>query len=81
MSEVTFLLNGQRVTAAPGSSVAAALLAHGVTNFRRSVNGEARAPLCGMGICYECQLTIDGRSHQKSCQIVVNEGMIVDSDE
>lgn len=37
--------------------------------FRRSVTGEARAPLCGMGICFECRVTINGQPHSRSCQI------------
>ncbi len=78
---VAFTLNGQPVTAAAGSSVAAAVMANGVTAFRKSVSGEDRAPLCGMGICFECRLTIDGQPQQKSCQIVLTEGMAVKTDE
>ncbi len=37
--------------------------------FRLSVTGEARAPLCGMGICFECRVTINGQAHSRSCQI------------
>ena len=35
--------------------------------FRTSVTGEARAPLCGMGICHECRITLDGDDHQLAC--------------
>jgi hypothetical protein len=52
-----------------------------VTEFRRSATGQPRGPLCGMGICYECRLTIDGRPHQKSCQVVLAAGMVVQCDE
>jgi len=79
-SEVTFTLNGRPAVAAAGASVAVAALANGVKTFRRSVTGEPRAPLCGMGICYECRLKVDGRSHQKSCQITVLPGMVVQID-
>ena len=79
-SDVAFTLNGRPAAAIAGSSVAVALIANGVTQFRRSVSGESRAPLCGMGICYECRLTIDGRPHQKSCQIIVASGMAVETD-
>ncbi len=64
-----------------GSSVAAAVLANGITHFRRSVAHEPRAPLCGMGICFECRLTINDEPNQKSCQIVLTEGMSVKTDE
>ncbi len=78
---IRFTLNGRPVTAATGSTVAAAVMANSIMAFRKSVTGEDRAPLCGMGICFECRLTIDGQSQQKSCQIVLTEGMAVKTDE
>jgi D-hydroxyproline dehydrogenase subunit gamma len=36
--------------------------------------------LCGMGICFECRVTIDGREHCRSCQIPCAEGMEVRTD-
>lgn len=80
MPDVRFTLNGQPAYAPAGVSVAVAVLACGVTAFRKSVTGEPRAPLCGMGICFECRLTIDGHPHQKSCQVVLREGMTVHTD-
>lgn len=78
--QIEFTLNGRNVQAEEGMSVAVAVMAVGQTTFRRSVTGEGRGPLCGMGICYECRLTIDGRPHQKSCQIPVAAGMVVTTD-
>ena len=77
--DVHFVLNGCAALAPKGASVAVAVLMNGVTQFRNSVSGEARAPLCGMGICYECRLTIDGKPHMRSCMIAVGPGMVVDS--
>ncbi len=81
LEKVSFTLNGRPATAAPGCSVAVAVMMNGVSHFRRSVTGQPRGPLCGMGICYECRLTIDGRPHQKSCQSVIAAGMVVQCDE
>lgn len=78
---VHFTVNGRAARAPQGASVAAALIANGVMCFRRSVSGEARAPLCGMGVCFECRVTIDGTPHAKSCQIVVAPGIEVTTDE
>jgi sarcosine oxidase subunit alpha len=68
-------INGRPFDVPAESTVAAAVLASGETAFRRSVTGEPRAPLCGMGICFECRVTIDGAAHARSCQIAVREGM------
>ena len=64
------------VRVAPGTTVASAALIAG-THTRISVTGEPRAPLCGMGICFECGVTIDGVPHQRSCQILCAPGMQV----
>jgi D-hydroxyproline dehydrogenase subunit gamma len=81
MSEtVRLIVNGVAVTMPAGSMVSAAVLALGVTAFRRSVTGEARGPLCGMGICFECRVTIDGEAHCRSCQTVCRDGMDVRTD-
>jgi sarcosine oxidase subunit alpha len=72
---IKLLVNGRAINCAPGSSVAAALLSNGLTSFRTSVSGEPRAPLCGMGICFECRVAIDGEAHVRSCQVTVREGM------
>ncbi|NOT61708.1 MAG: (2Fe-2S)-binding protein [Acidobacteria bacterium] len=78
---VTLTINGNSVTVLEGSTVAAAVAQAGVHSFRRSVSGEPRAPLCGMGICFECRVTINGQPHARSCQIVCRAGMEVRTDE
>jgi predicted molibdopterin-dependent oxidoreductase YjgC len=74
-------VNGRTVSVTAGTVVAAALTQAGQTRFRRSVGGEARGPLCGMGICMECRVTIDGQAHCRSCQTVCEQGMEVRTDE
>jgi D-hydroxyproline dehydrogenase subunit gamma len=81
MSETVHLsVNGIAVTMPAGSMVSAAIMKTGVVAFRRSVAGEARGPLCGMGICFECRVTIDGEAHCRSCQTVCRDGMEVRTD-
>ncbi len=77
---VTLSVNGVPVTVPAGAMVSAAVAIAGISTFRRSVTGEPRAPLCGMGICFECRVTIDGRMHCRSCQIPCREGMQVETE-
>ena len=79
MTEVKVFLNGVAVVVPEGTTVAAAVLGAGHVAFRTSVTGEARAPLCGMGICFECRVTIDGVPHARSCRIAVRDGMRVET--
>ena len=78
---VTVVVNGESVMMPVGSMVSAAILKTGVSTFRRSITSEPRGPLCGMGICFECRVTIDGEAHCRSCQTICRDGMDVRTDE
>ena len=71
------MVNGRTLQMARDLTVAAALLNAGAWQFRESVSGEPRAPLCGMGTCYECRVTIDGVAHQRACLRLLEPGMKV----
>lgn len=77
---VTIYLNGIAVAVQSGSTVAATLLNAGLT-CRRSVTGEARTALCGMGVCFECRAVVDGRAHRRTCQVMVRNGMVVETEQ
>jgi D-hydroxyproline dehydrogenase subunit gamma len=84
MSEalLTLRIDGRSVRVASGSSVAAAvaLAAEGANVVtRRSVSGAARGPLCGMGVCQECRVTIDGVRHKLACQTLCAQDMSVET--
>lgn len=76
-AEVSILVNDVECVVPVGISVAAALMQLGVTAFRRSVSGEPRAPLCGMGICQECRVEIDGVPARRACLVSVEDGLLV----
>ena len=78
---VTLSINGRRVTVPKDTILAVALAQAGETRFRRSVKGEPRSPLCAMGTCFECRVTINGRPHQRSCQTLCRHGMEVTTDD
>ena len=72
-------VNGVAGSVPAGVTVAAAILRLGEAAFRRSVRGEPRGPLCGMGICFECRVTVDGAAHARSCQILCRAGMEIET--
>jgi D-hydroxyproline dehydrogenase subunit gamma len=78
---ISLTVNGRAVTVQEGSTVATAVALSSATIFRRSVTGQPRAPLCGMGICFECRVTVNGQPHARSCQSICREGMAVRTDE
>jgi sarcosine oxidase subunit alpha len=78
-SAVSLTVNGQQVSVLAGATVAVAVAIAGQV-CRTSVSGEPRGPLCGMGICYECRVSINGVTHCRSCQILCEPGMEVRTD-
>ncbi len=75
MSGFEIFVDGRPLEADDTLTVAAALLNAGHARFRRSVNGEPRGPLCAMGICFECRVTIDGVPHRRACMEVCRPQM------
>ena len=72
---VVVVVDGELVTMPEGSMVSAAIMKAGVSSFRKSITGEPRGPLCGMGICFECRVMIDAETHCRSCQTLCQNGM------
>ena len=58
--------------------MAAALLAAGRTVLRRTAGrGEPRGAFCGMGICFDCLVEIDGCPNMQACLVPVADGMCI----
>jgi D-hydroxyproline dehydrogenase subunit gamma len=74
---VTLTLDGRAVTAYEGESVAALLLAEGEIATRRTQGGEPRGVFCGMGVCFDCLVVVDGVPNTRACVTWVREGMQV----
>jgi len=73
---VRISVNGNSAEAYPGETVATALMAMGIRQFRKTRDkGEPRGVYCGMGVCYECLVTVDGVENVRACQTCVRDGM------
>jgi D-hydroxyproline dehydrogenase subunit gamma len=80
LSQVKLTVNGATMCVPSGATVAVAVAIAG-QRCRKSVTGEPRGALCGMGICFECRVTIDRRTHSRSCQTLCEPGMEVSTNE
>ncbi len=77
---ITILVDGQPLRAAAGDTVSAALLLAGVPGVRRTArHGLARGAYCGMGVCFDCLVTIDDAPNRQACLTRVAEGMRVET--
>lgn len=77
---VRLTINSRAIAVPEGTTVAAAVLIAGFPAARRSVTGQPRGPLCGMGVCFECRATVDGLAQRRTCQTPCREGMEVATD-
>lgn len=68
---------GESIEAEAGASVAAALIASDRVAWRTTRDGAQRGLFCGIGVCFDCLVEIDGESGQRACMIPLQEGMRV----
>jgi sarcosine oxidase subunit alpha len=79
-NKIPVRVNDKMVEVPEGTSAAVAAFTAGV-KCRTSTSGQPRAPLCGMGICFECRMVINGTAHVRSCQVLCAPGMEIATDE
>jgi predicted molibdopterin-dependent oxidoreductase YjgC len=79
---VTFTFDGAGVTAERGQSIAAALLASGVRSWRTTrVEGRPRGLFCGIGVCHDCLVSVNGVSGVRACLVEAHDGDLVAREE
>ncbi|MGH7122974.1 MAG: 2Fe-2S iron-sulfur cluster-binding protein, partial [Stellaceae bacterium] len=78
MSEsIAFTFEGREVTGRRGESLAAALIAVGVRGLRTTRTGAERGIFCGMGVCQDCLVEVDGQSNRRACMVKLDRAMTV----
>jgi sarcosine oxidase subunit alpha len=77
---VALTVNGKPVKAFTGETIASVLLSEGIFTFHRSPKaGEPRGIYCGMGVCFECLVTVNGVHAVQACLTPVAEGMQIET--
>ena len=76
-AEVHLLIDGEAIVAYEGETIATALLTAGQWVFRHTGNGEPRGIFCGIGVCYDCLVTVEGLGAVRACVTPVREAMKV----
>jgi hypothetical protein len=77
-----FAFDGHDIDAEPGQSIAAALIAAGHRSWRSTRGrGEPRGAFCGIGVCFDCLVTVNGRPNQRACVVEVGPGDRVERQE
>ncbi|MET9768100.1 (2Fe-2S)-binding protein [Streptomyces sp. NPDC006415] len=75
-------VDGEPLAFVPGQTLAAALVASGRVAWRTTRVGQRpRGVFCGIGVCYDCLVTVDGRRGQHACLVRARPGMAVTTGE
>jgi predicted molibdopterin-dependent oxidoreductase YjgC len=78
----TFSFDGREIRALPGQTVAAALWRAGIVSWRRTRGaGRPRGVFCGIGVCFDCLVTVNGRPNQRACLLPARPGDVVRTQE
>lgn len=76
----TVTFDGREIPALPGQTVAAALWSAGITAWRRTRGGgEPRGVFCGIGVCFDCLVEVNGRANQRACLVPAAPGDVIRS--
>jgi predicted molibdopterin-dependent oxidoreductase YjgC len=77
---VTIFIDGEKLDVPAGMTLAATLYMAGKRVLRNTPkNHEPRSLFCGMGICYDCMVVVDGRANVRACQTEVRSDMRVNT--
>jgi predicted molibdopterin-dependent oxidoreductase YjgC len=79
VSPLSVTVDGEPTQAYPGETVATVLLAMGRRTFRHTAHGAPRGLFCGMGVCYDCLVTVDGQPEVRACMTAVQPGMVIET--
>lgn len=70
-----FDFDGEPVGFRPGQTVGAALVAAGRSSWRTTrAEGAPRGLFCGIGVCFDCLVTVDGHPNQRACLVLAEDG-------
>ena len=78
----TVTFDGREIEALPGQTVAAALWAAGITSWRSTRReGRPRGVFCGIGVCFDCLVTVNDRPNRRACQVPARAGDVIRTQE
>ena len=72
--EFNIEVNGNKIPAKRGQTIAAAILESGIRSFRKTRKNAHRGPYCGIGLCYECRMVVDGILNVRTCATLAKPG-------
>lgn len=76
---ITISIDGTPIVVPDGMPIGAALHSRRAALRRTGRRGEPRGLFCGMGLCFDCLVTVDGRPDIRACITPAADGMRVET--
>jgi predicted molibdopterin-dependent oxidoreductase YjgC len=76
---ISITVDGVALPAHEGETIAGALLASGRRAWRHTRHGQPRGLFCGIGLCFDCLVRVNGTSDVRACLTSVAAGMVVET--
>ncbi|MEU6930940.1 (2Fe-2S)-binding protein [Streptomyces sp. NPDC046385] len=78
----TVTFDGRELPVQSGQSIAAVLWSAGILAWRTTrENAAPRGVFCGIGQCFDCLVTVNGRPNQRACLVPANPGDTITTQE
>lgn len=81
LAERAVTVDGATVPVRPGQTVAGVLLGLGRSSWRNTAAGRPRGLFCGIGVCFDCVLTVNGVREVRACLRLAEPGDVIETDE
>lgn len=76
-ASIEISINGEKIKAHKGESVAAVMMVEGYGAMRTTLVGDKRGIFCGMGVCFDCLVVVNKTPNTRACMTWVEEGMVI----
>ena len=77
--QIELILDGETLIAQAGQTIAGAILASGRSSWRTtSRDRRPRGLFCGIGVCFDCLVTVNGIRDIRACQRPVADGDVIE---
>jgi hypothetical protein len=77
MTTLRITLDGEPLNGEAGQTIAGVLLAAGHRSWRRAPSGAPRGVFCGIGVCFDCLVTVNDVRDVRACRRRAQEGDVV----
>jgi aerobic-type carbon monoxide dehydrogenase small subunit (CoxS/CutS family) len=78
-TEIEVTLNGNKIKAFEGETVATMMMAENMVAMRTTPEGQPRGIYCGMGVCFDCLVVVDDIANTRACMTWLKSGMKIET--